>query len=232
MKKARIALFAAWTALEFCLYASFLILDFFFDSPTVCLKYAGIVLLLIYVALDALIVRRISVFFALGLLFTLVADTFLLLIDDFYWIGLISFNLVQNLYFLGLQKEIRFFRIHALLRLALYIVVPIAGGITGEWEVILSGSYLLCLLANIVVLAFFCPKSRNNRILLLGWLLFLACDINVGLFNLGNYFSLPANVQNALMDISGNLMWLFYLPSQYLIALYAVRSADKRKSPV
>lgn len=230
MKIIRISLFAVFSILEFCLYASFLTLDFFFGSPTVYLKYISIVLLLIYVFLDGIFVKRLNVFFALGLIFTLLADTFLLLLDDFYWIGLVSFNLVQNVYFIGLRKEIRFFRVHALLRIGLYVLVPIIGGITGEWEMVLSGSYILCLIANIVILAFSCPKSRNNLLLLIGWILFLGCDINVGLFNLGNYFPLPGRVQSVLSDISGNLMWLFYLPSQFLIALYTVRSAGKIKS--
>jgi hypothetical protein len=48
--------------------------------------------------------------------------------------------------------------------------------------------------------------------------LFLLCDINVGLFNLSDFIT-PSPAYNIIYSISSILMWTFYAPSQVLIAL-------------
>ena len=52
---------------------------------------------------------------------------------------------------------------------------------------------------------------------LIGLLLFLICDINVLIFNLGSYISINSETFVILQNASTILMWTFYLPSQVLI---------------
>ena len=58
-------------------------------------------------------------------------------------------------------------------------------------------------------------KGRPGRLFALGLALFVGCDVCVGLFN-----ALPA--PSPLYSAASVGMWLFYLPSQALIALSAL----------
>ena len=65
-------------------------------------------------------------------------------------------------------------------------------------------------------------KYRFNKgrvIYAAGMLLFLLCDINVGLFNMVGYVVVPENIYHILFSLSSILMWAFYTPAQVLIAV-------------
>ncbi len=55
----------------------------------------------------------------------------------------------------------------------------------------------------------------NRQMILIGMTLFLLCDINVGLYNILGYMGKV----DVFYNISFVSMWLFYLPSQILLAL-------------
>jgi len=61
-------------------------------------------------------------------------------------------------------------------------------------------------------------KSRDIRLFAWGMVLFLLCDINVGIFNLSGFINVGP-VYEVLYGISSISMWLFYAPSQVLIVL-------------
>ena len=61
--------------------------------------------------------------------------------------------------------------------------------------------------------------DRSVTLFTIGMGLFLLCDINVGLFNLSGFISLPGDIYHKIYSISSILMWTFYAPSQVLIAL-------------
>ena len=85
---------------------------------------------------------------------------------------------------------------------------------------ILSVFYFLSLLGNIIIVTTeitTLTQNRSRRIFLLSLLLILLCDINVALSNLYSYHNVP--VISNLVNFSGVAMWLFYLPSQLLMAL-------------
>jgi len=72
------------------------------------------------------------------------------------------------------------------------------------------------LITSVTVSTFHSPQPRENTIFSrLGMILFLACDINVAIFN-----TLPTG--SAPHTASIVLMWFFYLPAQTLLALSAV----------
>jgi hypothetical protein len=49
--------------------------------------------------------------------------------------------------------------------------------------------------------------------------LFLLCDLNVGVFNLTGFVSVNSSWFHNLYAISAIAMWLFYLPAQVFISL-------------
>ena len=84
------------------------------------------------------------------------------------------------------------------------------------------------MILTIFTLIFDVDLEKEKMVLLWGLILFLLCDINVGLFNLGYYFNLSYEITSILESISTNLMWFFYLPSQVEITLYLVISTKKK----
>jgi hypothetical protein len=95
-------------------------------------------------------------------------------------------------------------------------------GVTMEFLLIISALYFTCIVTNTVTAmksAIHSPENKGNRLFAIGMGLFLLCDINVGLYNLSGFISLPANINEFLYTMSSILMWTFYAPSQVIIAL-------------
>lgn len=226
MKKVEKIIFYLYLLVELGLYLSFLIIDFSNSGDSTLVKYISIVIINLFNLFAIFINRKRNYFFFFGLVFTLISDTFLLLINDYYVVGLICFNIVQTLYYLGLKDKINKFFIHQLaLRGFILILCIIISLFNHEYVVMLSISYITFLVLNISSLIFFCKKDKKIITLLIGLCLFLLCDINVGLNNLGYYFPISSSTMEILQSLSSNLMWLFYLPSQVLISLYFFNSA-------
>lgn len=81
--------------------------------------------------------------------------------------------------------------------------------------------YFISICTNVVrsiKLSLHYSNKRGIRCFAVGFLLFLLCDINVGLFNLSGFLSVGP-VYDIIYGISSILMWTFYAPSQVLIAL-------------
>jgi hypothetical protein len=57
----------------------------------------------------------------------------------------------------------------------------------------------------------------NNLFIIFGMLLFVLCDLNVALYNIPFSSNIP-NI-NLITNLFGNLIWIFYLPSQLLLSL-------------
>lgn len=159
----------------------------------------------------------------MGLFITLIADLFLLILDRHYILGIILFSMVQILYsfryeYRNLKLTIRNFIIIFLGLSILHIVYnKFIAEIDFLWTIGLF--YGICLL-NSVVKAVKAYKYKtypkpNRQMVLIGMILFLLCDINVAMYNILSYFS----NDNILYNVSSVSMWLFYLPSQVLLAL-------------
>lgn len=139
----------------------------------------------------------------LALIFTVTADFFLLFTDHFS-LGIAVFCIAHLAYITRFKAEIwkqcsGFY----LLSMLLVIAVEL------PWPRFYSVAAVYACLIFIVSWT-----SRKNRLAFIGMLFFLACDVNVMLYNV-----LPR--QNPLYEISMFAMWLFYLPAQVLLALSA-----------
>lgn len=179
-----------------------------------------------------------------ALFFTLLADI-QLLYDGNFFLGICFFIFVQFLYFYRISYKytimvkneitIRIFTVGMLLlivgRFVLYDKVIIAGSI-----------YIVFFIGNICTIIKQMKKKskRENHkvktfetkgkykqndiqktLFLIGMVLFLLCDINVGIYNLGSYINVSSSYITNIIEYSSVLMWFFYLPSQVLITLSA-----------
>ena len=155
-----------------------------------------------------------NIILALALLFTLISDYFLLVLDDYYIVGLITFIVAQILHALRIERN----KVHTIISICIRVMLPVIGIIVlarmGELDFLyaLVCIYAVQLLMNFVENIALCFISKTNKLkyilLSIGFALFIACDVCVGLFNIGEYGGML-------------LMWAFYAPSQVFIALSA-----------
>ena len=169
-------------------------------------------------------------FVRLGLFFTLIADYFLVICEDAQLQGVLFFIVVQIAYFLYLfmredRKAVR--RANTLVRLTLSLVLIISAfAVLGEDTDALAIASVIYYGNLVVNMIFAFILGREERIFAIGLVLFAMCDLCIGLEVL---FSSYLNI-----DVSGlfygahlNLPWVFYQPSQVLIALGLYRKERK-----
>lgn len=209
----------AFLAAEGALWCAFLTLDLLgLPGPGVWLKYAGILLCLAF-ALGC--VRRGGEgLVVLALILTALADGLLLVADSHYALGVLIFLGAQSVYLIRLRLAAG--RSWAGLRLAL----PLAVGLTmyrleqDSGLNLLAGLYFSQLLVNTALA--WTLKGRKWRRFAAGLTLFVCCDVCVGAFNS------PGLVPAGVYAFARVGMWLFYLPSQVLIALSALPEKGKK----
>jgi hypothetical protein len=148
-----------------------------------------------------------------ALLCTLAADFFMLIARSDVW-GLAFFIAVQIIYhFRCLPKEKR--SLPLLIQLALCLAA-LSALLFAKTPIVtlLAAIYGICFLFSVAAAIRFRKRwPMPNQILMpLGMILFFLCDINVGLYNVFSY-----------QPIFRVLFWIFYLPSQALLAVSAKR---------
>jgi len=195
---------------EGTLYVLFLALDLFRDGAgSVPVKYASIVLCALTAVYSAR--RGGDRLTAAALACTLGADTFLLLLDRWYLLGVLLFFGVQVCYALRLAREGAGLALTArgLLWASLTAAVWLAGLLTP-----LTAAAALYLSSFLVNLALSHTRpGRPGRLMTWGLALYLCCDVWVGIYNYPQLFPPP------LTAAAYVCMWLFYLPGQVLLVL-------------
>ena len=200
---------AVFLAVEGVLYATFLALDLTgWGAGAVPVKYGGVLLCFLFALACAL--RGGDRLVPPALALTAAADWFLLVRNDRYAIGVALFLCVQTVYYLRLRRDGApdAYPLRAGLALAAGLGLY-ALGLASPLN-LLAGLYFSQLLSNTVLA--WTRTGRRRRIFAAGLTLFVGCDICVGLFN-----ALPG--LSPLYPAVSVGMWLFYLPSQVLIAL-------------
>ena len=181
-----------------------------FSALTVSrLKYLCIVINFVMIVVSR--ERKVIIDGALAL--TLAADTFLVLLNDHYAVGVFFFCLVQALYAWEVGLSIK--RVYVRAGFWLVIVVLLKVSESLNFLTLLSAfSYSQLLLS-----AFF--SWNKPSCFSWGLALFLLCDSCVGLFNASGYI---AGFPEMVGTIAGSLIWVFYVPSQVLITLSALKN--------
>ena len=207
----------AFLAGECLLYLWFLSVDLWGEGSSNPVKYASILLCLAFSLLGAAAWggERL-VCLALGL--TAWADWYLLVLNRHYALGVGIFCGVQLCYLVRLRRESGG-RSWWGARLALVL-----GALAGLAA--LGQLTALNVLVALYFTGFLCNaglsltlSGRRMRLFSLGLVLFLCCDVWVGVFNA------PGLLPDGFYAFARVGMWLFYLPAQVLIALSALPGA-------
>ncbi len=139
--------------------------------------------------------------------------------DTHYDVGMVTFIMAQITYLYRLYKDrIKKIWLTVAVRIALTaVIMGIVGGLaTINLLIVEVCIYIVMLAGNCVDAFLLCRRSRQNLLFALGLLLFLCCDICVGLDNAGSVIGL--NFPSAFINVIQYLIWVFYMPSQVLIA--------------
>lgn len=247
-KNTRIIIYI-FLALEFVLYICFLYLDFSKNNSSISsvIKYTSILICLLFVLFpvkeglnwtnttihdskDILLLR-------FALIFTFISDYFLLFTNKII-AGLLTFIIVQLLYLLRIfnwkldtslinrSKQPLYLYFFRNILITILVLMPICVFLRKPrldtiFIVVLAAFYFVSLLINLIDSIKIYSKTRSVRAKMFaaGLLLFILCDINVGLFNLVYFIPINPFIYTKLYNISSIAMWLFYLPSQVLISL-------------
>ncbi|MBE6619079.1 MAG: hypothetical protein E7626_04780 [Ruminococcaceae bacterium] len=205
------------------------------DTSVAEISYSAIVLAFVF-SLVNLNKSREWLLTALALLCTLFADYFLVLLGgEEKLIAMCFFSVTQICYFLRIylahkEKKIRI--VHLILR-AVLIAVSVAVTFTvlkdkTDALSIISIVYYANLILN-VIFAF--AQFKISPLFATGLLLFAFCDAFVGLSVLEDLY-IDIGVSSLIRRINPlelNLAWIFYVPSQTLIALSLIKGAPSER---
>lgn len=174
----------------------------------------------------------------LALIFTVIADVFLVLCDPIIrFPAMLSFSVTQICYFLKLYFETKSKiekYIHLSVRAFATIAVIIATIVVLKEKTdalsLISMFYYANLAINIVFAFVHVKKSTTFAI---GLLLFILCDTAIGFKELASSY-----LSGGIIDIINNVLsganwaWIFYIPAQTLISFSLVKfnKNDKKKS--
>lgn len=181
------------------------------------LRYLSILMCFIYVMMHAS--SKEHKLLSLAFLLTLIADLFLLIIADYYAIGVGVFIFVQVIYSYRLNARNEKARyIYEAIALGIIINELLAWGFlkdSFDLVVFLTLFYFTLLLSNVFI-SF--TQFKKRPVFALGLLLFLFCDIAVGLSNFSDY-EISSKLVQTILELPLDLAWFFYIPSQVCIAL-------------
>lgn len=166
-----------------------------------------------------------TLIFVIAFLFTILADTNLLILDDNYELGILAFIIVQFAYFWYILKNMYTKDNYSYL-IAIRLITIVIGVIASL--IVQTDKLLVCLviiyISNLVInlIISIIPRKRN-LLFSLGLFLFLLCDICVGCYNIGDIIDI-IDISNTslfykIANLPFNIAWLFYHPSQVLLAI-------------
>lgn len=205
-----------FTAVESILYIAFLLLDLL-NADTSILKYLSICICLFYAVLLKIYNKSMPPVLLAAMSFTLLADTFLLLIGKYYLAGIIFFCIVQAIYAIYLISLSDMLSVFPRLAVFLAVVLSLVQNNMADSISIASALCYTQLTFNAVHAFTIKNKKSDGWLLAIGLLLFFLCDTCVGLTNIALFYTkIPAFTASIQRAVSFG-MWLFYLPAQVLI---------------
>ena len=170
----------------------------------------------------------------LALFFTVCADFFLCGLIDFKnirTVAMLFFSAVQICYFLRLYHNQVYTsekRFHLILRISLTVIVLIITLFVLKQSVnalaVVSMFYYTNILLNLV---YSFIQFKKAPIFALGMLLFVFCDTVLGFSFLPDFLPIKeGSIIDVINNVKINLPWMFYTPSQTLIALDIATKKD------
>lgn len=173
--------------------------------------------------------NRNYIYTQIGLVCTVCADLFLVVIEPMYQIpAMCFFSITQICYFLRIyfnQPSNKQKLIHLLIRIIMIVLVLSITTIVlkdkTDFLSIISMFYYTNLIMNII---FASIQYKKSLLFPIGLLLFACCDLLIGLDVLdSSYLEIKEGTFLSFLCNPGfNLAWVFYVPSQMFIALSMV----------
>lgn len=214
------ALFGAFILAEVAIYIAFIAIQVPTHVDPIYLKYAGILLCVAVSAASVYFFRKDGITMTVALVFTAISDLFILVLNRHYEVGVSTFIIVQlthfaRIYLISGKKP----WISLGIRLGVIVAALITFGVLGKLNALIGlvCVYFPLLVANVVDSALLIKISKKYILYFVGLLLFLGCDIFVGLCEAGK---IGISIIPADLDFFAHLMiWLCYLPAQTCIVL-------------
>lgn len=186
-----------------------------------------------------------------AMFFTAFSDYFLLLDNNNLVPGLLSFCAVHTIYLYvitngNLKQTLKYLLIRIAAAAVLSLGLRLGGVISFDKDINLMPLVFLVILygfsfiSNIFTLmTLVMDKTIKDKkclfdrpvLFLIGLALFILCDLNVLIYNLGDFISVSSSFYPALRDASYILMWGFYLPSQVIIVLSCILRLPSKAKP-
>jgi len=232
--KIEIKITTIFLIIEIVIYIAFMYLDCSEKGSNIIsnnLKFIGIILCFLFSMIlyskntdqkDIYILRA-------ALLFTLISDLCILILNR-YTLGTMTFCIVQVLYLIRLyrfKKQIgiksslwKYLIRNGLITIGV-IFILITFKVKFDWLVIVSILYFVSIVLNVGDAIWIAYKSKALKTIIFafGMVLFLLCDINVGLFNISDFVAIDGVLFSKIYAFATIAMWMFYLPAQVGIAL-------------
>lgn len=218
-KIARAAAITIFIAVETAVYITYMCFGLS-KSDADAVKYTGVILCAAFAVYCCKNARPCDFLLAAAMAFTVAADWFLLIIEENLEAGLALFITAQLLHFARiyvLRKKRPY--VSLILRLLLCVGVIAALYLFDSLTLLtaLVAVYFCNLLFNFFNSFALFKVNGLYALFTLGLLLFICCDICVGLYNFGGV--LDISIPLSIIKFADKGMWAFYLPSQTLIAL-------------
>lgn len=201
-----------WLAIWVAIYVTFLSLDIFFPNfwGSALIKYVGIFLCTVYANQK----YHDDYTLQLALLFTFLADT-ILVWTPFALAGVYVFCFAQFMHLIRLTKLPHISLSIYAGGLSLFFALCIANGLEPIYAAATAyGLQLICNLVMSVKNWRANSKHFRTRCAFYGFIAFLCCDICVAI----RFVALNGTIPATLIPTVSFLVWVFYYPSQVLIA--------------
>lgn len=212
------------------------ILGYFIQTvfPPDALQYSAVVLACVFCFSFA--EKSTSYLFTqIALICTVCADFFLVCLQDMNQLaGMVFFSGTQIAYFLRIyfeEKNKKTRQIHFILRSCASVIVLMATSIVlgknTDALALVSMFYYTNLIFNIV---FSFLNFKTSNLLAIGLVCFAVCDTIIGMVSLGAYMDVSKNsLIRALLNSKIDIAWLFYVPSQTLLAISLLPNKFKKR---
>lgn len=222
-KKLRVGLIVSFCAIELGLLIAVLTCSGDVVRP---LQFTSIALVFTFSLLFVRLKEDKNFIIQLALLFTVMADLFLVLIRPLNQaLAMSFFSVTQMLYFVKIliSEKRKGFRLANLIsRIVAIVLVQVITLLVlkgkADYVSLISMFYFTNLVLNLL---FAFLNFKQNPTLAIGLLLFMFCDIFVGLQSaIGVYIDIPAtSIIYKIVFSPFNWAWFFYIPSQTLLSI-------------
>lgn len=221
LKNPKIYPYAAFILVQTTIYAAFLCAQLSSGNDPVALKYSGIIICFAFALYNCITRKPDCYFIAAAMLFTAISDLLIFVFDDYYEWGVFTFIIAQVLYFARIyfalgKKPYISLAIRAAVSVA--VIIALAAFESLFALTALAAIYFTFLVANAAESVRLFKFSRIYIVFFTGLILFIGCDVCVGL---NNFAALGIELSSATKNFVGVAMWAFYFPSQTLITLSA-----------